>query len=215
MMTSTQKKIAIGAGITVGLGGLAWMFWPAGADASTDKKGGGSGAGGSGAPKITQFTVHSTTTNRSAQTTVAIARTGRTQNAYNGGAIIHGFTAPNIYAYPPREWYLQEAALASLTRVQGDLVREGKSILIVDAYRSKAEQEKELALKPRFASDPLVSNHTKGTAVDIRIHDSAKGALWDEGNLATWGSQGYLASVMARHGWRQHPTEEWHFDYVG
>lgn len=134
--------------------------------------------------------------------------------AYNGNNL-QQFRAPDAYA-SDRQWILSPNALQSLIRVQADLTQQGKSIIVVDAYRTLDQQAQVRQQKPHLATArDEDSNHPKGDAIDLRMYDPAVSRLWDINNTQTWGSQAELAQAMARHGWKQHPSEQWHFDFIG
>lgn len=153
-------------------------------------------------PSLAGDTVYVEYQGRQRNLPTPITPTGQSQNSYYGNPLV-GFWMPNWYATPKGAFtfYLQEAALQALQRVQQDLVNQDMSLLLVDAYRTYEKQMEAYQSKPGLAIHPDQSKHTKGLAVDIRI---------------SGGSQADLENAMARYGWKRTvPNEPWHFDYVG
>ncbi len=130
-----------------------------------------------------------------------IQRQGDPKIADVGALDLEGFWAPNWYAVEPdwHTWYLVPEAVESLYYLQGELLDQDASLLIVDAYRSRAEQAAALRSKPHLAVSPEQSNHTRGLAIDVRGYEI---------------TQSRLADLLTEYGWRQHPHEAWHFDFL-
>lgn len=131
-----------------------------------------------------------------------IRKKGQTQESHYGNPLV-SFWMPNWYGSGDGyvTFWLQEEALDALIRVQGELVAQDASLLLVDAYRDYQTQMNAYQSKPGLAIHPDQSNHTKGLAVDIRISN---------------GDQNALEEAMGNHGWKRTvPKEPWHFDFLG
>lgn len=130
------------------------------------------------------------------------------------GTELHGFRCPDLYA-SRHIWYLQPNALQWIVDAQTWLIAEGKSIVIVDAWRTYERQQQAYEQKPGLAVPPDVSKHPRGIALDLRMFDSDK-TVFHAQDKRTWGNQQYLISFLKEFGWENTvPSEEWHFDFIG
>ena len=138
----------------------------------------------------------------------------------------------NQQLYPPIVTsYLQEPAADALKRIQEQLLEEGLSLKIWDAYRPYQVSRKMWAVVPdaRYAADPAIgSGHNRGIAVDLTIVAVNTGKELDMGtefdnftekahhdfttlpkNVLT--NRMKLRKLMEAHGFRALETEWWHY----
>ena len=126
------------------------------------------------------------------------------------------FYAPNIYGATQRVFALRPEVLESLIRVQAKVRSLGKSIMIVDTYRSKQRQEERQVERPDLAVSAAASYHPKGRAIDVRLYDPTVSPVFDGDKSASFGSDVWLRQIFLEEGWTHpNPREPWHLEKRG
>lgn len=144
------------------------------------------------------------------------------------GAPLPGYGAPGAW--------LLAAPAADLAAVQAELLTEGASVVVYDAYRPLRATLGMVAWAQRTSQVHLLddgyvsrrSNHNRGNTVDLGVVDVATGQVWDmgvpwdtlDGRAHTRSAEGEvlarrlrLVEVMRRHGWVNYWKEWWHFTW--
>ena len=123
----------------------------------------------------------------------------------------------------------------ALKQVEADLKAKGLGLKIFDAYRPYAITVKfyEIALDTNFVADPRKgSKHNRGCAIDLTAIDLKTGKELDMptgfDSFSKKAGSGYmdlpkqeivdraiLRDAMQAHGFKEIPTEWWHFDFNG
>jgi len=125
---------------------------------------------------------------------------------------------------------LRPHALSALVRAADNLRKQSYRVVIWDAYRPPGVQEQLLAVCDDGDYVAQISNHCRGITLDMTLADNS-GELLDMGTdhdefseKAHAGSplitskqvenRELLRNTMENAGFKQLPTEWWHFDYV-
>ena len=143
------------------------------------------------------------------------------------------FIKEAVYKYAVA--YARKPVVAALKKVQEDLKKQGKGILIYDAYRpySITEYFYKKVKDERYAANPKNgSRHNRGCAVDVTLIDlktekelqmpTKFDAFTTKAHVAytnlpeeVLNNRYLLISTMEKYGFKVYPTEWWHFDYKG
>lgn len=138
------------------------------------------------------------------------------------------FTGQQLYIHQLA--WLRHEPLEALVKAADVFRGEGHSLVIFDAFRSPTVQAKLRAVCSDNNYVEEVSNHCRGITVDITLADKYgvyldMGSDYDDfsekshvgSSLILPGqaeNRQHLAKVMAEQGFKQHPYEWWHFDYL-
>lgn len=142
-------------------------------------------------------------------------------------ATTKNFTGERLYRHPVA--WLRNEPLKALSRVAEQLRLIGCRLVIFDAYRPVAVQEKLRMVCNNENYVMEVSNHCRGITVDVTLM-SADGQYLDMGtdyddfsekahpdseniSAAQQANRRLLGEIMEKHGFVQHLHEWWHFDY--
>ena len=148
-------------------------------------------------------------------------------------ATANNFTGEVVYTAP--EAFLCKPAADSLVQVQHFLATQGLSLKILDAYRPYQATIKffEIVQNPDYAASPTTgSRHNRGCAVDVSLVYLANGQElqmptefdnFTEKAGATFmdlpeeaiQNRMTLTKAMEKFGFKQIPSEWWHFDFSG
>lgn len=148
-------------------------------------------------------------------------------------ATARNFTKTQVYLKPV--CYLLQPVAGQLAQVQKKLEKEGLGLLVWDAYRPLAAQQRLWDICPdeRYVSPPKQGGrHTRGTAVDLTLVKMSDGKPLEMGTghddftekayaACTTISQEAqknrkkLRDIMMAHGFEPYQYEWWHFDYKG
>lgn len=147
-------------------------------------------------------------------------------------ATANNFTGRVVY--PSARCFLARDAAYALRDVQEELRPLGYRLKIFDGYRPLSVQRQfwKILPDPRYVADPKVgSRHNRGYAVDLSLVDLAGNDVPMPSEFDDFSERAHpdysdlprdiierravLTSVMERHGFRQFPTEWWHFDFQG
>ena len=148
-------------------------------------------------------------------------------------ATINNFTHQKMYW--EAKAFARLPVVLALKQVQADLKKQGLGLKIFDAYRPYAITVKfyEVAHDTNFVADPRKgSKHNRGCAIDLTAIDlktgkelemptgfdsfskKAASAYMDLPKIAI-DNRAILKAAMEAHGFREIPTEWWHFDFNG
>lgn len=144
----------------------------------------------------------------------------------------NNFTGKVIYK--ESKCYALKEVAQKLDLIQKELEKRGLGLLIWDAFRPLPAQKKlwEICPDEKYVSNPAKGGrHTRGTAIDLTLVDSKGNLLemptgfddlskkaWSDNNECSFEAKknrALLKEVMEKHGFKQLPTEWWHFDYNG
>ncbi|MDX2273005.1 MAG: D-alanyl-D-alanine dipeptidase [Cyanobacteriota bacterium] len=134
--------------------------------------------------------------------------------------------------YPVARALLHPTVAQQLKQVQMDLLSQGLSLRVYDAYRPLSVQRKMWEFLPddRYIADPQQgSRHNRACAVDVTLLDSGTGFALDMGTAFDDFSEHshthypgipplaranrlFLQSIMQKYGFTGLATEWWHFD---
>jgi zinc D-Ala-D-Ala dipeptidase len=141
----------------------------------------------------------------------------------------------NEIVYKQPKCFVHKKVAKALKKVAKELALHGFKLKIFDGYRPLSVQKKmwDLIQDERYVANPAVNSgtHTRGTAVDITIVDSAGNDLrmptefddfsekahsdYDMVNPLAKSNREFLKNLMEKHSFKQLDTEWWHFDYIG
>ena len=146
-------------------------------------------------------------------------------------ATIRNFTKRQIYR--TSACYLLSPVALQLDKVQKELEKKGLGLLVWDAYRPLAAQQRLWDVCPdsRFVADPKKGGkHTRGTAVDLTIVRLSDGSLLEMGtghddftskaashskevSQEAQKNRALLRNVMIKYDFTPIANEWWHFDF--
>jgi zinc D-Ala-D-Ala dipeptidase len=145
----------------------------------------------------------------------------------------NNFTGKVIYTAPRA--YLRQPVAGALKQVQDSLQYHNLGLIVYDAYRPYAATLLFYEVYPDtdFVADPKYgSRHNRGCAVDVSLADLDTGreipmpTVFDDFSECAHPeytalpdtvikNRLFLSGIMAHFGFKQFPTEWWHFDYQG